>query len=911
MLYYLRSLICFKKYNRIYNKTMDFLMRNTLKILLVFVFVVTLSTSFFAAMPEPPRIDDSKFWSMICENETFRWIIAEDNTAIIVGCNNLDENVTTITIPAKLDGYKVSGAGVFLKWGDYGYDDEEFDDDFEGLEPVTYEEDQDKVDTILVDPANEYLTSVDGVLFSKDKTTLICYPPAKKQTTYTVPDTTKYIFHEAFSECKQLTNIILPSGLQEIGYMCFEDCKNLSSISLPDSLTKIWGWAFEETKLSTITLPKNLTFCPGSVFDDCENLSSISVAKGNTKFVAQNGVLFSADKKTLIKYPAGKTGVSYSVPVGVETIGKWAFEFSTGLTSVSFPNTLKRIEESAFEEAEITSVTFPASVTYLGPYSFGWCPNLTKEKVTFLGEIPEGAEEAFDFDIYDYSDEKDFDYEDYGWESEWGWQWGYIITGYHGSDTCVRIPKRIDNTYVVAIDNHAFRDAQGEIKKIVIPTYVDIYAIEVFCDIPSLEEISVFSSNSNLKAVDGVLYRHYLYEEDEEHESVERTSLLCYPPAKPGKTFTIPSGTHEVMPNAFNGVSDLTEMIIPASVERLEFDAIHDCDALSIVRIENSSIRSDDFWNCDNITKVYFPNGLPEETFSFWNSDPTIYVDDFGEDDTYWGYYPVVYTRIPTPKSIQILGEDSAKSGEAIQLTAIALLDDNREKEIEATWEITYGSTYGSVSQSGLLSLGNFTGKRAVTVKATYSVNEKSFTATKTISVIGLTNDPIAISGDTFVAAGGSLDLTAVMTYFDGSTIEIYPTWELISGNNVATITEDGHLSVADVKKNTPIGVKASYEFNDQLYTQDFTIDAQPQVFNNSEMEYTYILQPGWQLVAIVLKIDDESKERILALHPYSIDSEKSIYLQMEDIEGGNSCWIHVEEETPLTITGTPMGALR
>jgi len=74
-----------------------------------------------------------------------------------------------------------------------------------------------KLKSIQVPNDNPYYSTIDGVLFNMDKTTLYLYPPNKKGTSYTVPDSVTLIQQGAFSS---QVDVILPPdcvwGQQEI-----------------------------------------------------------------------------------------------------------------------------------------------------------------------------------------------------------------------------------------------------------------------------------------------------------------------------------------------------------------------------------------------------------------------------------------------------------------------------------------------------------------------------------------------------------------------------------------------------------------------------------------------------------------------------------------------------------------------
>ena len=97
---------------------------------------------------------------------------------------------------------------------------------------------------IKVATANSNFVSLNGVLFSKDKTTLICYPAGKKDKSYTIPDGVTNIYWRAFSDCTSLTSITIPDGMSTIGGNSFFGCANLTSVTIPGSVIDVAEQAF-------------------------------------------------------------------------------------------------------------------------------------------------------------------------------------------------------------------------------------------------------------------------------------------------------------------------------------------------------------------------------------------------------------------------------------------------------------------------------------------------------------------------------------------------------------------------------------------------------------------------------------------------------------------------------------------
>lgn len=98
--------------------------------------------------------------------------------------------------------------------------------------------------SVEVDENNKNYTSVDGVLFTKDGKTLLCYPIAAAATEYTIPDGCERIGSHALGWATNLTALSIPEGLKEIGSLGLYGCTGISRLDLPGSLTKIEEQAF-------------------------------------------------------------------------------------------------------------------------------------------------------------------------------------------------------------------------------------------------------------------------------------------------------------------------------------------------------------------------------------------------------------------------------------------------------------------------------------------------------------------------------------------------------------------------------------------------------------------------------------------------------------------------------------------
>ena len=194
----------------------------------------------------------------------------------------------------------------------------------------------------------------------------------------------------AFYSLRNLSAVTIPGTVSSIGSYAFSRCIRLGAVALPEGVTTIINSTFSGcSSLTTVSLPASLTTLGTDTFSDCSALSSVSVTAGNSAFSSQNGVLFNADKTTLILYPLGKADASYKIPDGVTSVGQGAFAFCEKLLSISIPGTVTDIGQDAFYSTGIKSVTLPVSLRTIGRSAFQ-CSALQSvvipEGVTSLGD---------------------------------------------------------------------------------------------------------------------------------------------------------------------------------------------------------------------------------------------------------------------------------------------------------------------------------------------------------------------------------------------------------------------------------------------------------------------------------------------------------------------------------------------
>ena len=207
--------------------------------------------------------------------------------------------------------------------------------------------------SISVDAANPNYSSVDGVLFNKDVTTLVAYPSGKTG------------------------DYFIPSTVETIGEYSFSQSYNPSSVTIPASVMSIEHNAFwRNFGISSIFIPASVTSIGSSSLTQCRELISVSADINNPEYASEDGVLFNKDMTTLLVFPNGRQG-HYNIPESVESIGVRAFE-GCSLSSVTIPESVTNIDNFALSDLiNMTSITIPSSVIRIGFSALAGCTGVT------------------------------------------------------------------------------------------------------------------------------------------------------------------------------------------------------------------------------------------------------------------------------------------------------------------------------------------------------------------------------------------------------------------------------------------------------------------------------------------------------------------------------------------------------
>ena len=265
----------------------------------------------------------------------------------------------------------------------------------------------------------------------------------------------------AFRGCSKLTSVTIPDGVKRIYRNAFLQCYKLASVNIPDGVTHIGEGAFSETALTTVTIPDSVYEFGAGAFSFCENLTEFAIAEDSEYYQLIDGVLLTNAGRTLVAYPCGKEGDTYTVPDGITKIGDGAFSGSD-LKSVILPDGVSAIGAYAFNMCNILeSVTIPQSVISIGNSAFCFDDGYVPNDIYYCGSEQQWSE------IYVYDGNEALE------ETNIHYNWGELFTEgvltYTKTDDCViirdcdeaatevEIPAQIDGVPVIGIDSEAFK----------------------------------------------------------------------------------------------------------------------------------------------------------------------------------------------------------------------------------------------------------------------------------------------------------------------------------------------------------------------------------------------------------------------------------------------------------------------
>jgi len=300
----------------------------------------------------------------ITGNDTFYYIVNDDNCIEIIGCTTTSSE---LTVPTDIEGLVVN------KIGDYGFSK------CTSIKSITI-------------PSN--IKSIGKYAFN-GCTGLV---------NATIPTTVDSVGDYAFYNCTGLKNVTISEGVKSIGEGAFYNCTSLVEAVVPDTAVTVGSHAFYNcTAMTTATIGISADAIGDYTFYNCKKLNTvvigISVASiGDYAFYNCNLERVSVPQTVSsigdYAFASNDAMTRATLRKNLLTIGEGAFQDCGAMATVSIPSSVTEIGKAAFENcASITTITVPVGVTVINDLVFSDCEKLATVKIN--GEVTSIGISAF------------------------------------------------------------------------------------------------------------------------------------------------------------------------------------------------------------------------------------------------------------------------------------------------------------------------------------------------------------------------------------------------------------------------------------------------------------------------------------------------------------------------------------
>ena len=189
---------------------------------------------------------------------------------------------------------------------------------------------------------------------------------------------------EAYAFGGSRFNAEIPDSVKRIHAYAFDGCAELTISSVPDSLTYLGVGAFRNCPgITHMNIPSYMNKIPERLFDGCKNLEEVTFP-GPIKEIGRYAFFYCENLK-MNKLPDGLTKIEEAGFMGCKS-----------LTVDTLPDSIRFLDLYAFNGSGVTISEIPSDLTYMGPYAFRHCNNITSMDFSASNTIYEIPKAAFE-----------------------------------------------------------------------------------------------------------------------------------------------------------------------------------------------------------------------------------------------------------------------------------------------------------------------------------------------------------------------------------------------------------------------------------------------------------------------------------------------------------------------------------
>lgn len=436
-----------------------------------------------------------------------------------------------------------------------------------------------------------------------------------------VPSTVFSIGSSAFSNCTNLQEAAIQKGVTTIPYGVFSGCSSLTKVDIPEGVTSISNAAFKQCiSLAKLTIPSTITSIDGNPFSGVPSIEAIEFLPENPAYYITNNCIIERETRRLVSgFP------DTIIPEEVLIIGKYAFSYCDGLTTITIPNSINKIESYAFQYCpNLESLVLPNSISEIETSVFQYSEKLITVK------LPDNLSSISSSLFYSCS----------GLEN--------IVLpntlesiGASAFGSCSKLKKISIPGSVLSIGEEAFYNAG--LTELILNEGIEVIEEDAFY---SNEIVNLILPNSLVTIGDGAFSYCSNLISVNLPKNLKDVGTYVFGYCDKLTQITIEDGVTIIPRYFFYNCEGLTTITIPASVLTIDSSAFQACFNLSVINLTEGieRINSTAFYKA-NISNITFPSSLifigssafgdcPNLSKATFRETSNWYVKKSGEDTT-------------------------------------------------------------------------------------------------------------------------------------------------------------------------------------------------------------------------------------------------------------------------------------